>query len=301
MFSDPRKDDLISRQGFPPLWLGHIQLLLALPDDLHRHALVIMSRNLDWFYAIDPEWTEAHLLPAFESNDSDDRDAVWSGFLGGAKVPNRQLYLRLKNNMLAFVTNSLPSRRSYGESITGMLLAGWGSIDAETGERFISNAEMRSLLLHADDEFRSRVLWQAKRWANERSGSSDERWANKLPDLLRLWPRQISARSPNTSARLCELAFASADQFPIVAEFVLPLLTRIERDYLILPELGRSGENVVDRHPRQALALLYAVLPDNALTWPYGIESTLERIGEADNTLRADERLIALKRRWDSR
>lgn len=49
------------------------------------------------------------------------------------------------------------------------------------------------------------------------------------------------------------------------------------------------------------LALLHAVLPDNVSAWPYGIDATIDRIGEADNELNSDERLIELKRKWDSR
>ena len=69
----------------------------------------------------------------------------------------------------------------------------------------------------------------------------------------------------------------------------------------MLPELRRSGDNIVDRYPEQSLALLHAVLPDNALAWPYGMEGILQRIGKADSALNTDDRLISLKRRWDAR
>lgn len=301
LFNDPRKDNLNRNQGFPPAWLAHAEALLALPNDLHRHAMVILFHNLNWFFAIDPQWTEQHLLPALHGNDTDDRDAAWSGFLWGARTPNRELYMRLKNDMLEFATNPLPSRQSYGEIIAGMILAGWGTVDDATGERCISSDEMRGLLLLVDDEFRSRVLWQAQRWSSEQNENSHERWEGQLSELLQIWPRQLSARSPSTSARLCELAFSSGDQFPTIAALILPLLGRIERDHLMLPELRRSGGNIVDRYPEQALALLHAVLPDNALAWPYGIEGILQRIGEADSALNSDDRLISLKRRWDAR
>jgi hypothetical protein len=49
------------------------------------------------------------------------------------------------------------------------------------------------------------------------------------------------------------------------------------------------------------LALLSAVLPENATAWPYGIEAVLSHIGEVDRSLNADERFIVLKRRWDAR
>lgn len=301
LFNDPRKNGLDRNQGFPLEWLRHVEALLALPDDLRQHTLVILFHNLNWFYAIDPKWTGHHLLPVLHGGKLADRDAAWSGFLWGARTPDRQLYMLLKHDMLDFVVNPLPARRSYSETIAGIILAGWGSIDDETGERCVSDNEMRSLLLKADDEFRSQILWQAQRWSNEGNENSHERWTGQLSELLRIWPRQMSARSPNTSARLCELAFSSGDQFPTIAELVLPLLTKIERDHLMLPELRRSGENIVDKYPAQALALLHAALPDNALVWPYGIEVTLQRIGEADSALNMDERLIALRRQWDAR
>ena len=269
--------------------------------DLRRYSLVILFHNLNWFFAIDPKWTEQHLLPAFQGKETDDRDAAWSGFLWGATTPNRELYMRLKNDMLDFAANPLPSRRSHGEIVAGMILAGWGTVDDTTGERCISSNEMRNLLLTADDEFRSRILWQAQRWSTEKNESSHEQWEGHLPELLKIWPRQISARSPNTSARLCELAFSSGDQFPLIAALVLPLLSTIERDHLVLPELHRSGDNMVNKYPEQVLSLLYTVLPDNALAWPYGMEGILQRIGEADSTLNTDDRLISLKRRWDAR
>lgn len=298
LLHDPRTTDLKSGQGFPNRWLNHVKVLLSLSGDLRRHTLVILFHNLNWFYDVDPVWTETNLLPVFDSTDVHDGDAAWSGFLWGARTPSFELYARLKDRMIAYATTALPSRRSYIEIIAGMILAGWGSVDSGTGEGCIANREMRALLLNAGDEFRSRILWQAERWANQPQG---ERWKNLLPQLLRIWPRQISAKSPNTSARLCELAFSNAEQFVLIAELILPLLTKIERDHLSLPNLQRSQDNIVDQHPAQALALLYAVLPDNARSWPYGIDGTLRRIGDADQALNMDERLIELLRRWDAR
>ena len=301
LFNDPRKDNLNRSQGFPTEWLVHAETLLALPNDSRRHAIVILFHNINWFFAVDPKWTEQYLLPALRGDDTDDRDAAWSGFLWGARTPNRELYMRLKKDILALAANPLPSRRSYVEIIAGMILAGWGTIDTVTGERCISNDEMRSLLLTVDDEFRARILWQAQKWSDEKNANSHERWEGQLSELLQVWPRQLSARSPNTSARLCELAFSSGDEFPTVAALVLPLLSSIERDHLILPELRRSGDNIVDRYPEQALALLHAVLPENAQAWPYEIEGILKQIGEASSALNSDDRLTSLRQKWDAR
>ncbi|WP_082678087.1 SIR2 family protein [Type-E symbiont of Plautia stali] len=301
LFNDPRSKNLNRNQGIPSEWLVQAEELLALQNDLRRHAIVIFFHNLDWFFAVDSKWTEHYLLPVLQDNGREDRDAAWSGFLWRARTPNRELYMRLKNHILQFAVNPLSSRRSNGEIIAGMILAGWGTVDDITGERCISNEEMRSLLLKVDDEFRSRILWQAQRWSDEINENSNEQWKAQLPELLQIWPRQLSARTPNTSARLCELAFSSGDEFPTIAALVLPFLGRIERDHLMLPELRRSGGDIVNRYPEQALALLHVVLPDNALAWPYGTEEILKQIGEASSALNSDDRLISLKRLWDAR
>lgn len=301
LFNDPRKDNLKQDQGLPSEWLTHAEALLELSSDLRRYVLVILFHNLNWLFVVDPKWTEQHLLPALQGKDLDDRDAAWSGFLWGANTPNIELYMRLKNDMLEFAAHPLPSRRSYSEIIADMILAGWGTVDAATGQRCISDDEMRNLLLNVDDEFRSRVLWQAKRWSEAKSKNSNDWKRGKLLDLLNIWPRQISVRSPNTSARLCELAFSCDDQFPKIAAVILPLLCTVERDNLLLPELGKFEENIVDRYPEVTLTLLDAVLPDNSLNWPYGMEGILQRIGEANDALNSDDRLISLKRRWDAR
>ncbi|PKR88324.1 hypothetical protein CXZ10_14990 [Pleomorphomonas diazotrophica] len=301
LFNDPRRSNLSQSQGFPSEWLAHIEALLSLPNDLRKHALVIFFHHLNWFFAVDPRWTEQQLLPALHSSNTDERDSAWSGFLWGATTPHRELYMRLKTDLLEFAANPLSSRRSYREIIAGIILAGWGTIDNTTGERCISSGEMRSLLLRTDDEFRSHVLWQVQRWSTEKSKKSHKQWKGRLPELLQIWPRQLSARSPNMSARLCELAFSSGDQFPAIASLILPLLTKIERDHLMLPELRRSGGSILDRHPEQALAVLHKILPDDASAWPYGMEEILQRIGEADDALKSDHRLISLRRRWDAR
>ena len=49
------------------------------------------------------------------------------------------------------------------------------------------------------------------------------------------------------------------------------------------------------------LDLLYKVLPDETLTWPYDIEDILASISEGEPTLITNEKFLELKQRWDSR
>lgn len=301
LFNDSRIASMKSNEGLPSEWISSAERLLSLPGDLRRYSLVIFLHNLEWIYHMNKLWAEGELISALESCSKDDHDAAWSGFLWAAKTPNRDLYTRLKRSMLALSKSRPSNRRQYTEIIAGMILAGWATADARTGARLISDDELRSLLVATDDEFRSQVLWLARKWSNAKDQGKNKHWQKQLHDLLDIWPRQLSARSPSISARLCEIAFASGKHFSTISKKVLPILGRVERFNLILPDIRSNVDTVFDKYPQQALAILYSALPTNALAWPYGIDEALQRIEQADSSLRTDERLISLKQQWDSR
>nr|WP_261328993.1 SIR2 family protein [Rhizobium leguminosarum] len=301
LFDDPLKSDLEAAVGLPGEWREKAELLLSLPGDLRRHALVIFAYNLSWFYWVDPIWTKLNLLAALDAGAPEDCEALWAGFLWSGKAHGRELFAILKPHMLILAKSGDLEKRGHLETLTGMILSAWALIEKETGERWVSDAELRDVLLNSDDGFRIRVLQQAERWASE-GEDGPTKWPPLIIHLLRdVWPRQIATKSPTVSARLCDLAFSRERDFVELAKIILPLLTKIEADHLRLPNLRRSRDNIVDLHPEQVLSLLYAVLPDSANLWPYGVDGTIARIGEADSALKGDERLLELRRVWDSR
>ena len=299
LFKDPRKNDLHIGEGFPASWLKSVNELLSLNGDLRRYALVIFAYRLNWFYFFDPIWTETNILSVLEKGDEFDSSAIWSGFFWHSEIPNQKLYIRLKPHLLLLA--KLQGRK-YSKVLAGFILAGWGSKHEETGKRLISNDEMREVLLSVDDDFRMQIIWQAERWSERDEEDADKKWSEMIPELLRdVWPRQKSAKTPKISAALCNLAFSNTEHFQEISEVILPLLSTIEHDHLIIYELTKPENKIVDLYPRQTLAILHAVLLDNVTAWPYGIEAILNRIGESDEGLRRDERFLEIMRKWNSR
>jgi hypothetical protein len=295
LMKDPQKENLQAGKGFPPSWLQRVDELLSLDGDPRRHALVFFTYNLHWFFAIDPPWTETHLLSAFEAG-AEDRAAAWAGLFWRARVPTERLYLRLKPHLLELAKSRSVSRRGHIDGLAGFVLAGWGNPTSITGARAVTDAEMRDVLVNSDEEFRMRVLWQL-----ERLSASEEHWSEQVETFLRdVWPRQIRAKSPTTSARLCELALSNPARFPAIVEAALPLLTTTDGEHLLLQDLS-GKDRIVERYPEHALALLYAVLPAEIGTWPFGIAEALDRIASADTALEKDPRLMELRRRWNAR
>jgi hypothetical protein len=121
-------------------WISRVEELLLLADDLRRHALVMFAFQLNWFFAKDPAWTEKNMLSVL-IKEGEDQNALWAGFFWAAKVPDQGLYIRLKPYLLRLATQKIISQRRYVEILAGILLAGWGTVDAKTRERFLSSAE----------------------------------------------------------------------------------------------------------------------------------------------------------------
>lgn len=299
LFDDPRVKNPKADGGLPADWLAFLDSLLSLDGDHRRYALVMCAQQLSSFHAIDPAWTEANILSVLDTGDESDQSAIWSGFLWPARMPNLELYLRLKPALLGFAKRRSLPRREYGRVLARMILAGWGRVQKESDERWVSNDEMRDVLLDADEEFRLDLLWQLESCCEETQDGIGKKWREMLPVFLRdVWPRQKSVKTPGVSARLCGLALSDPDGVPKMVEIVMPLLTTTDSDYL---ETELDDPAVIDSHPKQILALLHTTLPDDASLWPYSTGGLLQKIGEADESLKRDERLLELRRKWNSR
>ena len=281
-------------------FLAYADKLLTLPSDLRRQAVAIFAHWTDWFYANKREWSEEKLLSVLDSNDPDDKDAFWGGFLSNTNVNlSQDLFIRIKSHLFQLTRESSETRRKHGKVLAGIILAKWGSIIEETDERCISDEEFRDILLQADEEFRPCVLWLLRKWSRDDKGEIRNKWKSLLPVFLKnVWPRQRKANSPAMSVSLCQLVSSNEELFPSLVGIILPCLTKIDnlfRHYFPL------YDNVAKKHPHQMLDLLYAVLPDETSTWPFHIGKILTSISEGDPTIRTNEKFLELKRRWDSR
>jgi hypothetical protein len=295
LMNDPVTKGLEKDAGFPEEWLAKAGELLALPEDSRRFALVILTFNLSWFDSIDPTWTADHLLNCLTRPDetSPDTDALWSGFMWGARTPQPALYSRLKPYLLDLALARFNRGRRHREVLSGLLLAGWHSRGPD-GNRLVSNDEMRSLLLDTDDEFRSHLIWTLERWTK----GEQQRWKADLPNFLsNVWPKHSKIRTVKMSARLCDLALSQDENFPAVSKLVLQLVSVVDEPHVFIKEISTKEDTISSRHPKELLDLLYAILPENPARWPYGSADALARIEKSAPALLKDPKLIELNSR----
>lgn len=296
LLKDPAKNDLKPGQALPEAWKARLDQLLALPGDARRHAIAMISPHLNWIYNIDPEWAESRLL-AVADGDGPDAQAFWGGYFWAARTPQLPLYMRLKPAFIS-LARSGSNRRDHANKLAGMLLAGWAGSDHDAqDDTLIPDVELREVLIHADDELRTQMLWYLQRWSNE-PGS---KWgARILPFLRKVWPRQRAVRTPQTSSRLADLALAMPDRFVEIAELVIPLLGPAEGPNVRMGPSIFPEDGIAARHPRLLLDLLWKILPEDAWLWPYETKRTLDALG-ALAEVQGDPRLSELVRREQNR
>lgn len=154
----------------------------------------------------------------------------------------------------------------------------------------------------SDEDFRYNILGQLEKWIKANDDSTNEQWSEKVFEFLgEVWPRQKSIKTPACSSWLCNLAFSNEKLFPEISEIIIPLLTTVDCNLLILPSHLDSEDKVTGKYPYQMLAILDKALPDDVRVWPDGVEAILKDLKAADSSIKVDERFIELQRKWNAR
>jgi hypothetical protein len=177
--------------------------------------------------------------------------------------------------------------RRYEQMLSSLCIAAWQQKE-DTGERWLSDEELRTVLVYCSIEMRTHILWHVYKWNDIEE---------KLKLLREVWPIQLAARSSAVTRSLCMIVFNDKDNFPALVDAILPLVSPRDGAGLMLP-LVSDDENVIfERYPEHVLNLLSAVLPTDPSGWPYGIDAALERLSKTSGRIRKDPRIMELKGR----
>ncbi|ANH69926.1 SIR2 family protein [Mitsuaria sp. 7] len=283
-------------EGLPASWKHRTEQLLDLPTDRRNQALAMIAADLGWLFQTDREWATQHLLSVLADGDETANQAFWAGFLWTSRVLHADLFPHLKAGLLTLARSPEPPGRDQTRTVAGLLLATWSN-SKRRGDDVpqLSDAELREVLIHAKDSFRMQMLWYVERWSKD----EDADWSGLLlPFLTKVWPRQLAARTPSTSGRLVDLAFAIPDRFAEISVVILPSLVVSNNSFMSM--LDESHTEIAERHPREVLDLLYASLGDDPSGWPYQTGKVLAVLAEHTLTKR-DSKLLLLREREQRR
>ena len=294
-FKDPAKDAFQPGGGLSDTWKVRLDQLLALPGDAHRHAIAMIAPHSNWLYNVDPEWSERQLISLAEKGDAD-ADAFWNGYFWAARVPQIALFIRLKPAFTA-LARAGTNRRDHADKLAGMLLSGWTGDNSADENALIPDFELREILIHANDDLRTQMLWYLQRWSNEPNSG----WSNRIMPFLRsVWPRQSAVKTPRTLGRLVDFALGMPERFPEIVEAILPRLGPIRGVSVWIRPFLDVEDGIATKHPWHLLDLLWTVLPADASGWPYETGRVLDVLAKQD-AVRDDPRLAELRRREQQR
>jgi hypothetical protein len=284
-------------QGIPEDLRARLQQLVRPGDRAHRLARVIAASRLSYLFAVDSDWTNQSLLPAFGWDDEEEALALWQGFAWQARIDS-QLWAALKPNFLPIFTVARLDQLGDFRNNLGQLLV-LVSVEFDASE--LPREETRNAIRAMPDEMRSSaVAWLASYLEQhaakdgELVADVDAIWATRVaPWIQRVWPADPACRTPATSEQFGVAVMTTNAAFGEAIRIIEPLVVRTN-GFRIIHHLDNSTHP--DKHPNDTLFLLdLLVEPDAFGVGDDTLRRVLERIGGAAPELRNEQ----VYRRWD--
>lgn len=303
LMRDSQFNSLKADNGLPEFWRTAADSMLLFEGAHRKYVIVVLAYRVDWLYYVDAKWTKVNLLNILDSEDQNDKDAFWAGFLWRANVPNNELYQLIKPHIIELAVSNNSVLKKYDRILPGLVMVGWNSLTDEK-QRFISDLEFRTLLLKVTDQFRQQLLWQISSWSKEPSDEDESsiKWPASLGEFFtNVWPKQKYLKSPEITSALCQIVLSFDQSFTSILDAIYPFLTEAKTGDTGLWSLARNSKNpIIVNSPEPLLGLLYKVLPEDVELWPYGVQELFPLIISSQPKLAQDDRLIELQRRWDA-
>ena len=240
---------------------------------------VMLATSLLRLYAIDPKWTQEHLICRLDSSRSDEARSLWPAFAWSQMIgPN--LLQAFKDPFLDILCGR--EGQKLQTRLTGLFMA----ICLEAPEQ-LSVEEVRRVVGKMSEEALQRVLRHLK---GRMKGASDQRgrvWRERLrPWLAQYWPRVLAENTPATSTAMLDMLVETGDAISDATEWALPYLRPLDGHGL--HRLGQ--EDLPERYPDQVLRLLGTVAADGVLPThqKYALGQLLDRLKAARPELSKD-------------
>ncbi|MDN7176984.1 SIR2 family protein [Caballeronia sp. SEWSISQ10-4 2] len=291
-FKYPGLQSATPETGLPGVWLRRLEHLLAMPGDYRQYAIVMIAGRMNWLFSVAKDWTMQHILPlAVQPIDNDDGRAFWSGYFWRNNNPQPVLFREIRGSLVSLACRSALRREEAGRLANILLLAwGYGDLSRDPGE-YLSDSELREVLIHAKEEFRTSTLRCLKQLAQV----PDSPFPGKLHGfLLRVWPRQKALRLPELSEKLVDLVTSVPDQLVDLVKVVVPRLVPLRGHSIVLYD-PKITEKLVGTSPRSLLDLMLAILDEDSANWPFSAGAILRQLSEQEAT-KDDPQLAMLMR-----
>ena len=248
------------------------------------------ASRLSYLFAVDPDWTQASLIPSFDwAQDEAEAAAVWQGYAWQPRV-DEKLWPALKPFFLAtFEPDRLARIGEMAKTLVQLLMLVGIDLDRDQLPAVAVRNALRSMTDHLRTSALSWIetfLAQPDEPEDELPGkppsrSADSLWDRRVaPWLQQVWPVEVELRSTSTSEQFARIAIATNARFSDAVDRLTPFMVRTNAFYELHLLAGSAHP---DLHPRATLRLIDALADRQSLQMGTGdLGPILERARAAD-------------------
>ncbi len=261
------------------LLLSVNRLIADSSNKLLAGKIILISR-LNYFYAVDPDWTEKNLIPLLDWQRSNSAALIWQGYLWNPRF-STNLVIAIK----VYLLDSIENKDQLGQSkdrlfqLFVLICFEFPDLYKLQEQRYALNAMGADGLIAV-----SRFLSDLVRSDPQ---SADTYWLNRLqPFIMRAWPKSADFISDKTCQNFVLTVIELDEVFAEAVDFIEPLLKPT-------PDLGHLIYRIVDKslletQPKTVLKLLSIIFSDEYQFLTGKFRELLNRMVEADPEIEND-------------
>ena len=266
-------------------------ILTAVSDrsiDSFRHGRLILAQNGITLFRVDPDWTNANVIPLFDwSGAPTEAKSAWEGFLWTPRIYPPFLE-KVKAGFLATVIH-YEEIGKHAEQYSAFLT--YVALEQRIGP--FSQAELAAATANLPDEGlrpAARALVSALESAGDKRA---DYWTNRVkPYMHGIWPQLLARKTSAISHAFAELCVAAGDSFRDALSVLQGWLQPLRRPDTAVRDLDES--QVCEKFPVEALQFLAIIVSDNAEWPPDRLPSCLGKISAAAPAIASDSRFETL-------
>jgi hypothetical protein len=242
-----------------------------------------VAARLAVLHNVDPDWTITHLLPFFDWREEAEARGAWQGFLWSPFI-QRSLWSHLKPSFLS----TFQYIDEFDDAFIRQLASVVASLSVD-GEGLLTVEETRNCLRSLTHSGRVTVAW----WMWRKLKDADDRapilWRERMdPSLVSAWPRELTYRSPEVSARLAEAASFAGDAFPHAIRALEGVLVPVQWPAGVFERLRESG--LSRKYAETTLILLYRLVDEQTFLHGEDFRGLLNDLLQCQPSLEEDHR-----------
>jgi len=236
--------------------------------DSNNYGCTSISSRLFYFFAVDPGWTRAKLLPLFQRN-SHQFVWAWSGFL-----MNPQSNVTVLVEIAPLLCSVMESCKEFDKGIRASIFHLFARICLDTKETYTEEEILRELQKMGNFGRREVSHFLHLRLANIDKNRRSNYWEEFIRKFLILWPKDESIQDSDVSFNLFEVLLCTEESFPEALSSIKPITSATDKFEQLLFTI--NTEDIALKYPQAVLELL--VLAVNLVNVPYQAKKIREVI-----------------------